>query len=128
MVSKRQCEESLTGIQHAEGFALNDSTLQSDALAAPNAQKEINCHVAFRLYRAFAAAQPVHRRAYSLATCLRRYRSTAIDTVPSRTMGMFLRLLAAVALLAVAPSAAGGQDDDGFAARSFKSTNGVTMR
>ncbi len=40
---------------------------------------------------------------------------------------MSLRFLAAVALLVVAPSAAGGQDVDGFAARSFKSTNGVTM-
>ena len=40
---------------------------------------------------------------------------------------MSLRFLAAVALLVVAPSAAGAQDVDGFAARSFNGANGVTM-
>jgi predicted peptidase len=42
-------------------------------------------------------------------------------------MMMSLRFLAAVALLVVAPSAAGAQDVDGFAARSFNGANGVTM-
>ena len=40
---------------------------------------------------------------------------------------MSLRFLAAVALLVLALSAAGAQDVDGFAARSFKGANGVTM-
>lgn len=40
---------------------------------------------------------------------------------------MSLRFLAAVALLVVAPSAAGAQNVDGFAARSFNGANGVTM-
>jgi predicted peptidase len=40
---------------------------------------------------------------------------------------MSLRLCAAVASLVLAPSAAGAQDVDGFAARSFKGANGVTM-
>jgi predicted peptidase len=40
---------------------------------------------------------------------------------------MSLRLFAAVASLVLAPSAAGAPDVDGFAARSFKGANGVTM-
>ena len=40
---------------------------------------------------------------------------------------MSLRLIAAVASLGLAFSAAGAQDVDGFAARSFKGANGVTM-
>lgn len=40
---------------------------------------------------------------------------------------MSVRFLAAVALLVVSPSAAGAQDVDGFAARSFNGANGVTM-
>jgi predicted peptidase len=42
-------------------------------------------------------------------------------------MAMSLRFLAAVASLLLALSAAGAQDVDGFAARSFKAANGVTM-
>jgi poly(3-hydroxybutyrate) depolymerase len=42
-------------------------------------------------------------------------------------MAMSLRFFAAVASLVLAPSAAGAQDVDGFAARSFKAANGVTM-
>ena len=41
---------------------------------------------------------------------------------------MSLRFLAAVPLLVLAPSVAGAQDVDGFAARSFNGANGVTMR
>ena len=40
---------------------------------------------------------------------------------------MSLRFIAAVASLGLALSTTGAQDVDGFAARSFKGANGVTM-